>query len=85
MLFLSTLQYTPVFLSGVRVLSLTECYTPPHLPGMPSNTAGLWTCFGVSSDSNLVLLWCVLAPMCTAFRTSTFSFEGALNVLLYIP
>ena len=47
--------------------------------------AGLWTCCGGSSDSNLVLLLCVLASMSTAVRTSAFSFVGALDCLLHIP
>ena len=52
-----------------------------HLPRMPSNTADLWTCCGGSSDSNLVLLLCVLAS--TAIRASVFSF-GELSMAFYI-
>ena len=47
--------------------------------------AGLWTCCGGSSDSNLVLLLCVLASMSTAVRTSVFSSIGALSDFLHIP
>ena len=43
--------------------------------------AGLWTCCGGSSDSNLVLLLCVVASMCPAIRTSASSLVGALSDL----
>ena len=70
------------------------CQSPfPHWESQPTSGpwdalqhyAGLWTCCGGSSDSNLVLLLCVLASMSTAVRTSVLSSVGALNALLYIP
>ena len=38
-------------------------------PRMPSNTAGLWTCCGGSSDSNLVLLLGVLASNVHSYQS----------------
>ena len=49
------------WVTAVRVLSLSRSRSLLHLPRMPSNTADLWTCSGGSSDSNLVLLLCILA------------------------
>ena len=47
-------------ITAVRVLSLAGSHSPPHLPRGPSNTVLVWTCSGGSSDSNPVLLLCVL-------------------------
>ena len=79
------------WVTAVRVLFFAGSHSPPYLPRMPSNTvlfSGPW-CW-VSSDSNLVLLLCVLASnvqlsSTPAIRNSVFSFVGALNSLLYIP
>ena len=53
---------------------------------MPSNTV---LNSGSAVGAAQILIWsysCVfLPPISTAIRTSVFSFEGALNVLLYIP
>ena len=48
-------------LTSIRVLSLAWSHSPPNLPRMLSNTAGLWTCCAGSSDYNLALLLCVFA------------------------
>ena len=57
--------------------------------GCPPTCADLWTCCGSSSDSNLVLLLCVLASNVHSYQSQLFSFffsfVGALNDLLYIP
>ena len=55
--------------TSVRVLSLAGSHSPPHLPKRPSNTADLWTCCGGSSDSNLVLLLCILASNVRSYQS----------------
>ena len=47
------------WVTALRVPSLTGSHSPPYLPRMPD--AHLWTCYGVSLHSKLVLLLCVLA------------------------
>ena len=58
--------------------------TSPPLDAL-QHCADLWTCCGAAH----ILIWSyfyvVLPLMSTAIRTSTFSFAGALNDLLYIP
>ena len=52
------------WVTALRVLSLAGTHSPPHLPRMPSNSAlisGPAVQRPGSSDSNLVLLLCVLA------------------------
>ena len=47
--------------------------------------AGLWTCCGESSDSNMVHSCVFLPLMSTSASVSAFSFSGSLIVLLCIP
>ena len=61
---------------AVRVLSLDGSHSPPHLPRMPSNTANLWTGCRGSSDSNLVLLLCVLASSVHSYQNWCIFFCG---------
>ena len=76
-----------VFLESLLSESFLSLGVTVHLTslGCLPTCAGLWTCCGGSSDSNLVLRLCVLACNSTAIRTSAFSFVGALSGLLYIP
>ena len=57
-----------------------------HLPRMPSNTVLI---SGPAVGAAQILTWsysCVFLPPVTIdFRTSVFSFVGALNGLLHIP
>ena len=50
-----------------------------HLPslGCPRHCAGLWTCCGGSSDSNLVLLLCVLASHAHSYQSQCLFFCGS--------
>ena len=56
------------WVTAVRVLSISGCHNPPHLPRMTSNTADLWTCCGGSSDSNLALFLYVLASNVHSYK-----------------
>ena len=47
--------------TAVRVLSGAGRHSPLASLGCPPRCAGLWTCSGGSSDSDLVLRLCVLA------------------------
>ena len=75
-----------IWVTAVRVLSLTVSHSSSHLPRMPSNTVLI---FGPTVGVAQILIWPYSSlfspPMFTAIRTSTFSFVGALNDLLYIP
>ena len=66
------------WVTAVRVLSLSGSHSPPHFS---QHCANLWTCCGGSSDSNLVLLLCVLASNVHSYQNYVFSFVGALNDL----
>ena len=57
-----------------QIISLAGNHSPPHLPRMPSNTAGLWTCCGASSDYKLVLLLCVLASNVHSYQNECIFF-----------
>ena len=46
--------------------------------------ADLWTCCGGSSDSNLVLVLCVLASKVHSYQSWCVFFVGDLSMLLYI-
>ena len=74
------------WVTAVRVLSLSGSHSPPHLPGMPSNTV---LNSGPAVGAAQILLWpyshVFLLPVSTAVRTSAFSFVGAHNVLLHTP
>ena len=74
------------WLTAVRVLSLAESHSPTHLPRTPSNTVLISR---PAAGAAKILIWpysCVfLPPMSTAIRNSTFSFTGALKILLYSP
>ena len=74
------------WVTAVRGLSLTRSHSPPHLPGMPSNTVLI---SGPAVGAAQILICscsCVfLSPTSTAVRTTAFSFVGALNDLLHIP
>ena len=72
------------------------CQSPlPHWESQPTSLpqdtlqhcAGLWTCSGVSSDSNLVLLLCILASNVHSYQSQCVFFVcvRALSLLLYIP
>ena len=56
-------------LTSIRVLSLAWSHSPPNLPRMLSNNAGLWTCCGGSLDSHLVLLLHVLASNVHSYQS----------------
>ena len=56
------------WVTAVRVLSLTGSHSPPHLQDVLQQCADLWTCCGDSSDSNLVLLLCVLASSVQSYQ-----------------
>ena len=58
--------------------------TSPPWDALP-HCADLWTCCEDCSNSNLVLLLCVLASSVNGYQNSCISFVGALNDLLYIP
>ena len=66
------------WVTAVRVLSLSGSHSPPHFS---QHCANLWTCCGGSSDSNPVLLLCVLASNVHSYQNYVFSFVGALNDL----
>ena len=65
------------WVTAVRILSFAGSHSPPRLPRMPSNTADLWTCCGGSSDSNLVLLLCVLASNVCSHQNQCFFLCGS--------
>ena len=71
------------WITAVRVLSLAGSHSPPHLPGMPSNTLLISGPWGAAQ----ILIWsysCVfLPPMSTAIRTSVFSL-WELSMTFYI-
>jgi len=57
-----------------RVLSLAGNHSLPYLPRMPTNTTDLWTSSGDPSDSNLVLLLCVLASSVHSYQNQCIFF-----------
>ena len=61
------------FAIAIRVLSLTVSHGPPHLL---YHCADLWACCGGSSDSNLVLLLCVLASNVYSYQNECAFFCG---------
>jgi len=72
------------WVTAVRVLSLTESHSPPHLPKMPSNTVLI---SGPAGGAAQILIWSYasvfLPPMSTAIRTSAFSL-WELSMTFYI-
>ena len=72
------------WVTAVRVLSLTGCHSPPHLPSMSSNTV---LNSGPAVGAAQIVTWsysCVfLPPMSTAIRASAFSL-WELSMPLYI-
>ena len=73
-------------ISVVCILFITGSHSSPLPPLDPLQYwAGLWTCCGDSSDSNLVLLLHVLASNVHSYRANLFSFLVTLTVLLCIP
>ena len=68
--------------AAVRVLSLDGSHSPPHLPGMPSNTV-LVSGPAVGAAQTLIQSYSsvLLPPVSTAIRTSAFSFVGAVSGL----
>ena len=74
------------WLTALRVLSLAGGYSSPYLPRVPSNAV---VAFVPAVGALQILTWpysCAFLPlMSTAIKSSSLSFVGALNSLLYIP
>ena len=71
--------------SAVSILALAGSHSPPHPPGCPPTLHLSLDLFGGSSDSNLVLLLCILASNVHSCQNYCISFVRTLNVLSYIP
>ena len=65
------------WVTALRVLSLAGSHSPHLLSRMPSNTADLWTCCERSSESNLLLLLCVLASNVHSYQIWCVLFCGS--------
>ena len=74
------------WVTAVSVLYRSGNHSPPYLPRMPSNSVLI---SGPAVGAAQILFWSYsyvfLPPRSTVFRTSVFSFVGALNGLLYSP